>query len=102
MKVSSADEYPNLFRPINIGRLKLPNRVVLPPHVAAVGNMFGSPKEFERFKQYCLRRVQGGVAWFDVITGGVAQLFIPGFEHAEASAQSTGTFRLTHFVDRVG
>jgi len=96
-----ASPYPTLFSPLRIGRLQLPNRVMLPPHASAVGNIFGGQKEFERVRAYCVRRAQAGVAWFDTITGGVAQLFIPGFEHAEASAQSTGTFRLSHFVERV-
>jgi len=98
----ASSSYPTLFSPIRIGQLQLPNRVVLPPHASAVGNLFGGQKEFEKVKAYCVRRAQAGVAWFDTVTGGVAQLFIPGFEHAEASAQSTGTFRLSHFVERVG
>jgi 2,4-dienoyl-CoA reductase-like NADH-dependent reductase (Old Yellow Enzyme family)/pyruvate/2-oxoglutarate dehydrogenase complex dihydrolipoamide dehydrogenase (E3) component len=93
--------FPNLFSPIQIGAMTLPNRVMLPPHASAVGNIFGSPKDFDKVSAYCERRAKAGVAWFDTITGGVAQLFIPGFEHAEASAQATGTFRLSHFIERV-
>ncbi len=58
--------YPNLFRPLDIGNVTLPNRVLM-------GSMHTGLEElgnFDRVAAYYARRAEGGVAL--VVTGGMA------------------------------
>ena len=58
--------YPNLFRPLNIGAVTLPNRILM-------GSMHTGLEElgdFDRVAAYYARRAEGGVAL--MVTGGMA------------------------------
>ena len=64
--------YPHLFRPLDIGHVTLPNRVLM-------GSMHTGLEElgdFDRVAAYYARRAEGGVAL--MVTGGMA----PNFEGA--------------------
>ncbi len=64
--------YPHLFRPLEIGNLTLPNRILM-------GSMHTGLEElgdFDRVAAYYARRAEGGVAL--MVTGGMA----PNFEGA--------------------
>ena len=35
--------FPHVFRPITLGTMKLRNRIMLPPHGSAIGNLRNDP-----------------------------------------------------------
>ena len=37
--------YPHLFAPITVGTMQLRNRVMLPPHASAIGNIYGTDED---------------------------------------------------------
>lgn len=82
--------------------MKLRNRVMMPPHNSAIGNLWGLDKnEATRAIAYLESRAKAGVAWVGGVTGRIQNQFIPGFEPSGVSAETKGYFRLPHFVDRV-
>lgn len=94
--------YPNLFRPLTVGALKIRNRVMLPPHASAVGNLWGTPAEADRNIAYWASRARAGAGWIDGITGFVENLMPPGFEPTGVGAMKQGVFRLPHYLERAG
>lgn len=93
--------FPKLFSPIQIGTMKLRNRVMLPPHGSAIGNIFGTQAEADRNIAYWEARALAGAAWIDGISGHIANTFIPGFEPTGVGAANEGFYRLPHFVERI-
>jgi len=94
--------FPNLFSPIQLGSMKLRNRVMMPPHNSAIGNLWGTDEtEADRTIAYLESRAKAGVAWIGGVTGRIQNQFIPGFEPSGISAETKGYFRLPYFVDRV-
>jgi 2,4-dienoyl-CoA reductase-like NADH-dependent reductase (Old Yellow Enzyme family)/thioredoxin reductase len=95
------DTFTHLFQPIQIGTMQLRNRVMLPPHGAAVGNLWGSEDEAVQNIGYWGSRARDGVAWIDGITGFVDNtLVVPGFIPTGLGAVTRGIFRLPHFKER--
>jgi len=92
--------FPHLFSPVRVGRMRLRNRVMAPPHASAIGNLWGTPAEAERNIAYWRSRADAGVAWIDGATGHVRNTFPPGFEPSGPSAETTGYFRLPYYVER--
>jgi 2,4-dienoyl-CoA reductase-like NADH-dependent reductase (Old Yellow Enzyme family)/thioredoxin reductase len=94
--------YPHLFAPIRVGTMRLRNRVMLPPHASAIGNIYGTEDEARRniayFEQRC---ADDGPAWVGSLSTHVRNTLIPGFEPTGVGASTTGFFRLPHFVERV-
>src|SRR5215207_8295093 len=93
--------FPHLFSPITVGTMKLRNRVMLPPHASAIGNIFGTDEEAARNIAYFEQRVRAGVAWVGSISAHLKNTVIPGFEPTGIGAATTGFFRLPFFVERI-
>lgn len=95
-------EYAHLFSPITVGTMKLRNRVMLPPHASAIGNIYGTEDEARRniayFEQRC---ANDGPAWVGSLSTHIRNTLIPGFEPTGVGAATTGFFRLPYFVERV-
>jgi 2,4-dienoyl-CoA reductase-like NADH-dependent reductase (Old Yellow Enzyme family)/thioredoxin reductase len=96
------DAFPYLFSPITIGTMSLRNRVMMPPHSSAIGNLWGIDEEALRNMAYTESRVQAGVAWIDTISAHVRNTMIPGFEPTGVGAVTDGNYRAPYFVDRIG
>lgn len=95
--------FTHLFQPLQVGTMQLRNRVMLPPHGAAVGNLWGSEDEAAQNIAYWASRANDGAAWIDGITGFVDNtLMVPGFVPSGLGATTRGVFRLRHFKDRAG
>jgi 2,4-dienoyl-CoA reductase-like NADH-dependent reductase (Old Yellow Enzyme family)/thioredoxin reductase len=93
----------NLFEPLRLGSMDLRNRIMLPPHGAVIGNLWGSRKQAEQNVAYWASRARDGAAWIDGITGFVDNSGIvpPGFiASGSLGAVVQGVFRLPHFVER--
>ena len=94
--------YPHLFAPITVGTMQLRNRVMLPPHASAIGNIYGTDEDAERNIAYFEERVRDdGVAWVASLSTHVRNTLIPGFEPTGVGAATLGFFRLPFFVERV-
>lgn len=94
--------YPRLFSPITVGTMRLRNRVMMPPHASAIGNIYGTDAEARRNIAYFEQRARNdGVAWVGSLSTHVRNTLIPGFEPTGVGAATTGFFRLPYFVDRV-
>jgi dimethylglycine catabolism A len=98
---AGAGAFPTLLSPIQVGTMALRNRVMLPPHASAIGNLFGTDEEALRNIAYYESRVRGGATWIDSVSGHLANTFVPGFEPTGIGAATTGFFRLPFFVERV-
>ncbi|MDR7303940.1 oxidoreductase [Haloactinomyces albus] len=99
--VSEVPAYPHVFEPIRIGAMSLRNRVMLPPHASAIGNLWGSQADANRNIAYWESRAKAGVAWIDGVAGRVRNRLVPGFEPHGYGAETTGFYRLPFFVERV-
>lgn len=94
-------DFPNLLSPIQVGTMPLRNRVMMPPHTAPLGPLFGTEAQGAQNIEYIRRRCESGVAWVVNITGHIDNLFIPGFTPVGVGARTQGYFRLPVFHDRV-
>jgi len=94
--------YPHLFSPITVGRMELRNRVMVPPHVAQMGPLWGTQAEADKHVAYIQARARAGVAWFDSVTGHIDNRFVPGFDPVGVGARTKGYIRLPHFSERIG
>jgi len=95
--------FPNLFKPVTIGPLKVPNRIVMPPMTTRYANIDGTVNE--RIKQYYKARAAGGagliIAEMACVTrdqrGMSRQLaiwgdeFIPGLKELAEAIHSAGS-----------
>ncbi|MCW2529949.1 MAG: NADH:flavin oxidoreductase [Pseudonocardiales bacterium] len=97
----SSDGFPHLFKPIQVGTMKLRNRVMMPPHGSAIGNLWGTPADADRNIAYWQARAEAGVAWIDGVSGHIDGKAIPGFEATGVGGFLDGFFRLPFFVERV-
>ncbi|MFW0784324.1 FAD-dependent oxidoreductase [Gordonia sp. CPCC 206044] len=97
---ADSSNFPNLFSPMAIGTVELRNRVILPPHSSAIGNMWGSDSDAERAIAYLRSRAEAGVSW-TTLPGRLANVLIPGFEPSGISAETRGYFRLPNYHERV-
>lgn len=94
--------YPHLFSPITVGTMRLRNRVMLPPHASAIGNIYGTDDEAARNIAYFVERCRDdGPAWVGSLSTHVRNHLIPGFEPTGVGAATLGFFRLPFFVERV-
>jgi len=94
--------YSHLFAPIDVGTMQLRNRVMLPPHASAIGNIWGTEDEARRNIAYFERRcADDGVAWVGSLSTHVRNTVVPGFEPTGVGAATLGHFRLPYFVERV-
>ncbi|MWJ27574.1 NAD(P)-binding protein [Halomonas sp. ZH2S] len=65
--MSQASAYPHLFRPLNVGHLTLPNRILMG---SMHTNLEEVPEGFERLAVFYAERVRHGVSL--IVTGGIA------------------------------
>ena len=94
--------YSHLFEPIDVGTMRLRNRVMLPPHASAIGNIWGTEDEARRNIAYFERRCSNeGVAWVGSLSTHLRNTVVPGFEPTGVGAATLGHFRLPYFVERV-
>jgi 2,4-dienoyl-CoA reductase-like NADH-dependent reductase (Old Yellow Enzyme family) len=96
-----AVSFPHLFSPVQVGTMSLRNRVMMPPHGSAIGNLWGSQAEAERNIAYWQARARAGVAWIDGVSGHIDGRSIPGFEPTGVGGFLDGYYRLPFFVERV-
>lgn len=90
-----------LFSPIQIGPMRLRNRIMLPPHGRVTGNPFGTEEEAQRFYTYWGNRARDGAAWLDGLNCFMGNsVVIPGFEPQGLGATIGGVFRLSNFRER--
>ncbi len=95
-------EFPHLFSPIQVGTMSLRNRVMMPPHASAIGNIYGTDEEAARNIAYFEQRCRDeGVAWVGSLSTHLRNTIIPGFEPTGIGAATLGYFRLPYFVDRI-
>ena len=93
--------YPLLLSPIQVGAMPLRNRVMMPPHTAPLGPLFGTEEQGRQNIDYIRARCEAGVAWVVNITGHIDNLLRPGFTPVGVGARTQGYYRLPHFHDRV-
>jgi 2,4-dienoyl-CoA reductase-like NADH-dependent reductase (Old Yellow Enzyme family)/thioredoxin reductase len=93
-------ELTPLFEPVQVGRMALRNRIVLPPHGRLTGDLFGSERDAARNVAYWRSRAADGAGWICGLNGFVGNRLIPGFEPTGVGATSRGVFRLPQFRDR--
>ena len=62
-----APAYPHLFRPLTVGHLTLPNRVLMG---SMHTNLEEAPNGFERLAAFYAERARAGVSL--IVTGGIA------------------------------
>jgi 2,4-dienoyl-CoA reductase-like NADH-dependent reductase (Old Yellow Enzyme family)/thioredoxin reductase len=94
--------YPQILEPITVGTMRLRNRVMLPPHASAIGNIYGTDEDAERNIAYFVERVRDdGVAWVASLSTHLRNRVIPGFDPTGVGAATIGFFRLPFFVERV-
>jgi 2,4-dienoyl-CoA reductase-like NADH-dependent reductase (Old Yellow Enzyme family)/thioredoxin reductase len=101
MPPATTTAFEHLFRPITIGSMSLRNRVMMPPHGSAIGNLWGSDADAERNIAYWQARAEAGVAWIDGVSGHIDGKAIPGFEATGVGGFLDGYYRLPFFVERV-
>ncbi|MBE1536979.1 oxidoreductase [Actinomadura algeriensis] len=93
--------YPHVFRPITIGTMRLRNRVMVPPHGSAVGDLWGTEREAARHIAYWEARAKDGASWIDGVRGRVRNPVVPGFEPSGYGAGTLGNYREPNYVERV-
>lgn len=94
--------YDHLFEPIQVGTMALRNRIMLPPHASAIGNIYGTDEDAERNIAYFVERCSNdGPAWVGSLSTHIRNTLIPGFEPTGVGAATAGFFRLPFFVERV-
>lgn len=93
--------YPHVFAPIRIGSMRLRNRVMVPPHGSAIGNLWGTEQQAAQHIAYWVSRARDGAAWIDGVRGRVRNPVIPGFEPHGYGAETLGNYRQPNYVERV-
>ena len=90
-----------LWQPLQVGPVRLRNRIMLPPHGRLVGDPFGAEHQARRAAAYWQRRAEDGAAWICGLNGFVDNsVLIPGFEPVGLGATIRGVFRMPHFHER--
>ena len=90
-----------LWQPLQLGPLRLRNRVMLPPHGRLVGDPFGGERQALRAAAYWRSRAEDGAAWICGLNGFVDNsVLIPGFDPVGLGATVRGVFRLPQFRER--
>jgi 2,4-dienoyl-CoA reductase-like NADH-dependent reductase (Old Yellow Enzyme family)/thioredoxin reductase len=93
-------EFPHLFSPIRVGTMSLRNRMMVPTHAFADGNLLGTPAEAERFVGYYQAKAWGGSSWVCGSSMHLRTPLGPGFEPSGMGAFADGMFRNDLYVPR--
>ncbi|MFP3342970.1 NADPH-dependent 2,4-dienoyl-CoA reductase [Halomonas sp. SIMBA_159] len=92
-----APAYPHLFRPITVGHLTLPNRVLMG---SMHTNLEEAPNGFERLAAFYAERARAGVSL--IVTGGIAPNAEGAvFQGANALTEASQVAEHRHVVDAV-
>jgi len=92
-----------LWQPLDVGPLRLRNRIMLPPHGRLVGDPFGPEHQARRAAAYWRSRAEDGAAWICGLNGFVDNsVLIPGFDPVGLGATVRGVFRMPQFLERAG
>lgn len=97
-----AVRYPHVFRPIEVGALKLDHRLVVPPHGGGNGNLMGTDADFEQHAALWLAKLSGGMRWLGGGPNFVRNPLPPGFEPTGVGAHGPGFFRHPLYPARIG
>ena len=86
----TGQHFPHLFAPITVGTMRLRNRVMLPPHASAIGNIYGPVGSRGLFKT-----ADGGKTWTK-LTEGLPNInvVIKAFRDQAISIAEDGTIHL--------
>jgi 2,4-dienoyl-CoA reductase-like NADH-dependent reductase (Old Yellow Enzyme family)/thioredoxin reductase len=100
---TSADTaaFQYVFRPTKLGAMSLRNRIMIPPHGSAIGDLWGSEDAAAQNIAYWKLRADDGAAWVDAVRGRMQNRLIPGFEPHGYGAETGGNFRAANYVERV-
>ncbi|WP_028463375.1 FAD-dependent oxidoreductase [Nocardia sp. 348MFTsu5.1] len=96
----SDNNYPHLFSPIQVGTMTLRNRIMVPTHAFADGNLLGTPAEAARFVGYYQEKARGGSSWVCGSSMHLRTPVGPGFEPSGMGAFKDGMFRNELYVPR--
>lgn len=99
--VKGGVDFPHVFSPVTVGTMSLRNRVMVPPHGSAIGDLWGQEHEAERAIAYWRARARDGASWIDGVRGRVQNPLVPGFEPHGYGAGTLGNYRSPLFVERV-
>lgn len=91
----------HVFSPVNVGTLKLTQRVVVPVHSGGGGSLTATDELFSRFLAYWKARIDGGAEWVGGSPAFVASPANPGFEATGVGANQAGTVRTPLFASRL-
>ncbi|MED5251095.1 MAG: NADPH-dependent 2,4-dienoyl-CoA reductase, partial [Pseudomonadota bacterium] len=92
-----APAYPHLFRPLTVGHLTLPNRVLMG---SMHTNLEEAPNGFERLAAFYAERARAGVSL--IVTGGIAPNAEGAvFQGANALTEASQVAEHRHVVDAV-
>jgi 2,4-dienoyl-CoA reductase-like NADH-dependent reductase (Old Yellow Enzyme family)/thioredoxin reductase len=100
--MTTSADFPNVFRPIEVGTLRLDHRVVVPPHGGGNGNLMGTEDEFEQHCALWLAKARGGMQWLGGGPNFVKNPLPAGFEPTGTGAHGPGFFRMPHYAERIG
>jgi hypothetical protein len=81
--------------------MHLRNRVMVPPHGSAIGDLWGTEEQAARHIAYWEERAKDGASWIDGVRGRVRNPVIPGFEPHGYGAETRGNYRSPNYVERV-
>jgi hypothetical protein len=68
--------------------MQLRNRIMLPPHGSAIGDLWGTEEQAVRSIAYWEARARDGVAWIDGVRGRIRNPIVPGFEPSGYGAET--------------
>ncbi|MEW2354434.1 FAD-dependent oxidoreductase [Spirillospora sp. NPDC029432] len=95
------EPFEHLLSPVDIGPMRLRNRVMATPHASAIGNLWGGEDEAAANIAYWTERARGGISWMGGISAALENTLVPGFEPTGVGAVTAGVFRLPVFHERV-
>ncbi|GAA3742300.1 FAD-dependent oxidoreductase [Spinactinospora alkalitolerans] len=81
--------------------MRLRNRIMMPPHGSAIGDLWGAEDDAARAIAYWESRARDGASWIDGVRGRIRNPLIPGFEPHGYGAETEGNYRSPLFVERV-
>lgn len=91
-----------MFEPIQLGPMRVRNRVAAPPHAAMLGSLIGSEAEAELYISHWRALAEGGTGLLIALNGFVENLVPPGFDPSGVGSRKAGVFRHPLFVERMG
>lgn len=91
-----------LFEPIDIGPMRVKNRIMVPAHGTNIGPLEGNEDQFAAFLAYYGSKGAGGAGWVGGSNAFIRNPLPAGFEPSGLGATTLGTFRNPRFVPNYG